>query len=114
LTAPAPGSSTCQLSTVIDGVEHSEVDGAFEDAMLRLGEVLRPSRLRCCFTCLYSDYSPGGHGLMGMSCHRDAKDQYLAVRSKAEYWQVPVTEEVPEIYLCEQYRTRVPGTGYRG
>jgi hypothetical protein len=39
----------------------------------------------CCVTCLYSDYSPGGHGLTGMRCHRDAKVQYLAVKSKAAY-----------------------------
>lgn len=65
-------------------------------------------------TCLYSDYSPGGHGLMGIRCHRDAKDQYLKVRSKADYWPVPVTEEVPETYLCDEYQLRIPGTGYRG
>ena len=49
-----------------------------------------------------------------MRCHRDAKPQYLAVRSKAEYWGVPVTEDVPETYLCDEYERRVPGTGYRG
>jgi hypothetical protein len=51
---------------------------------------------------------------MGMQCHRDAKEQYLAVRSKQDYWSVPVTEDVPETYLCPQYQRRVPGTGYRG
>jgi len=71
-------------------------------------------RLRCCVTCLYSDYSPAGHGLMGMFCHRGAKEQYLAVKSKADYWAVPVTEEVVETYLCEDYVRRVAGTGYRG
>jgi hypothetical protein len=49
-----------------------------------------------------------------MSCHRDAKDQYLAVRSKADYWYVPVTEGVMETYLCPEYQRRVRGTGYRG
>src|SRR5262249_1529919 len=37
-------------------------------------------RLACCVTCLFSDYSPAGHGLLGMQCHRSAKEQYLAVR----------------------------------
>lgn len=103
-----------RLSTTIDATDHVVVDDWFEDGLLHLGEALRPDRLRCCMTCLYSDYSPAGHGLMGMRCHRDAGDDYLKVRNKAGYWPVPVTEEVPETYLCDQYRVRVPGTGYRG
>ena len=81
----------------------------------RLEQALPPgAQLACCATCLFSDYSPGGHGLTGIRCHRDAKDQYLAVRSKRDYWSVPVTEDVPETYLCDEYQRRVPGTGYRG
>ena len=49
-----------------------------------------------------------------MRCHRDAKTHYLSVHSKRDYWGVPVTEEVPEFYRCEQYEKRRPGTGYRG
>ena len=49
-----------------------------------------------------------------MSCHRDAKEQYLAVRSKLDYWSVPVTEVVMETYVCPEYERRIPGTGYRG
>ena len=49
-----------------------------------------------------------------MLCHREAKVQYLAVRSKADYWSVPVTERVPETHLRAEYERRVPGTGYRG
>lgn len=30
-------------------------------------------------------HSPAGHGMSGMLCHRDAKEQYLAVRSKGDY-----------------------------
>jgi hypothetical protein len=70
--------------------------------------------LVCCVTCLFSDDSPYGHGLTGMCCHRGAKDAYLAVRSKHEYWSVPVTEYVMETHLCDDYQRRVPGTGYRG
>ncbi|HEV8650852.1 MAG TPA: hypothetical protein VG276_16000 [Actinomycetes bacterium] len=51
---------------------------------------------------------------MGMRCHRDAKQQYLAVKSKHDYWSVPVIEEVMETYLCPEYQRRTPGTGYRG
>jgi hypothetical protein len=102
------------LTTSINGTDYAVVDDWFEDGALRLDHALRPHRLRCCVTCLYSDYSPGGHGLMGIRCHRDARDQYLNIRSKADYWPVPVTEEVPETYLCDQYQPRIPGTGYRG
>lgn len=49
---------------------------------------------------------------MGMRCHRGAREQYLAVRSKADYWGLPVTEEVPEFYCCASYETREPGTGF--
>ena len=47
-------------------------------------------------------FREGGHGLLGMRCHRNAKQQYLAVRSKPEYWRVPVTEEVMETHHCDE------------
>ncbi len=46
--------------------------------------------------------------------HRRQPGAEVAVRSKADYWKVPVTEQVPETYLCPEYERRVPGTGYRG
>lgn len=51
---------------------------------------------------------------MGMRCHRGARSQYLAVRSEDDHWQVPVTEEVPELCRCPSYEPRPPGTGCRG
>ncbi len=71
-------------------------------------------RWECCLTCLLSDYSPAGVDLVGVRCHRDARFRYLAVRSKSDYWGVPVTEEVPEFCHCGSYEPRIPGTGYRG
>jgi Family of unknown function (DUF6304) len=111
-----PGPKFLRLSIVIAD-EHFEVtDDWFEDGVLRLDQAVHAAgaRLVCCATCLYSDYSPAGHGLMSIRCHRGAKTQYLAVRSKREYWSVPVTEDVMETYLCPEYSTRIPGTGYRG
>lgn len=109
----APQNLRLSLGSDLTGVEI--VDDWFEDGLLRLEAALpNDTRLRCCVTCLYSDYSPGGHGLIGMSCHRDAKEQYLAVTSKADYWSVPVAEEVVETYYCHEYARRIPGTGYRG
>ena len=104
-----------ELTLELDSGVFQVQDDWFEDAMLRLTASLpEGTSLRCCVTCLYSDYSPGGHGLSGMACHRDAKEQYLAVRSKLDYWSVPVTEDVLETYLCPEYERRRPGTGYRG
>jgi hypothetical protein len=39
---------------------------------------------------------------------------YLAVRGKADYFAVPLTEDVPEFYRCRRWEPRTPGTGYRG
>jgi hypothetical protein len=110
-----PNLANLTLAGEIDGVTYAVSDASFEDGLLRLERSFPPDHhVVACLTCLYSDYSPGGHGLTGMRCHRDAKTQYLAVRSKADYWDVPVTEDVPETYLCDEYERRVPGTGYRG
>lgn len=114
-SAADPTLGNLSLACEIDGATYAVSDSWFEDGLLRLERAM-PSgcQLVACVTCLYSDYSPGGHGLAGMRCHRDAKAQYLAVRSKADYWGVPVTEYVTETYLCDEYERRVPGTGYRG
>lgn len=119
LTAPPkyiPGEPKhLQLTLAVGETEYSAAGDEFETALEGLKRCL-PShtRIRCCWSCNLSDYSPDGTGLMGMRCHRDARDQYLAVRSKLDYRSVPITEDVPEIYLCDAYEPRVPGTGYRG
>jgi hypothetical protein len=104
-----------RLSLALDRITCQVADDGFEDGVQRLEAALPPgAQLACCITCLLSDYSPGGHGLTGIRCHRYARDQYLSVRSQADYWPVPVTEEVPETYPCAEYQRRIPGTGYRG
>ncbi len=104
-----------RLRTTVTGEPVEVLDDWFEGAVPKLEAALPDNvRIRCCYTCLFSDYSPGGHGVLGMSCHRDAKDQYLAVKSKGDYWKVPVTEDVPETHLCGDYERRIEGTGYRG
>jgi hypothetical protein len=94
-------------------VTHTQAE-VLEVVLGVLADQAKPRRWQCCLTCGLSDYSPAGQGMMGMRCHRDARDQYRAVASKADYWSVPVTEEVPEFYRCEMYEPRSPGTGYRG
>ncbi len=102
-----------ELSTEVRGVQHRIKVDLFEQ-LLQLDTAIRPDRLVCCVTCQWSDYSPAGQPLLGIECHRDAKERYLAVRSKQDYWGMPVTEQVPETYRCEQWERRIPGTGYRG
>ncbi|GAA2782696.1 hypothetical protein GCM10010441_04510 [Kitasatospora paracochleata] len=103
-----------RLSIDLDGQTFAVADDWFEDGLLRLATALPDGfSLRSCVTCLFSDYSPAGHSLLGIRCHRDAGARYLAVNSKADYWPVPVTEEVPETYLCREFEPRAPGTGYR-
>jgi hypothetical protein len=100
------------LSCVLDGADAVVTDDWFEDGLLALESALPQSVcLRACITCRYGGYSPDGHALTGMRCHRDAKEQYLAVRSAEDYWHVPVTEEVLETYLCPEYERRLPGVG---
>lgn len=92
--------------------------GLFELEMLAIQSQLPDGTyIKACINCLYSDYSPLGNGLFGhMMCFRDLKHEYLAVRSKADFWKVHgrYTELVQETYLCPQFERRVPGTGYRG
>jgi transcriptional regulator with XRE-family HTH domain len=98
------------LSVIVDGMTFAVTDEWFEDGLQRLEDALPGGvRLTCCLTCRYSHYSSGGHGLLGIACHRGAKAEYLAARSHADYGSVPVTEEVPEIYLCPDYERRIQG-----
>jgi hypothetical protein len=104
-----------RASAQVRGETFEAVGESFEEALLGLEAKLPAgARLVCCVTCQFSDYSPLGSGLTGMYCHRDAKEQYLAVRSKDDYWDVPATEHVMETHRCAEYAQRVHGTGYRG
>lgn len=85
-----------------------------ETVLGKLAAAALPHQWECCLTCGLSDYWPAGQNLMGMRCHRDAREQYLSVQFKWDCFTVPVTEEVPEFYVCEQFEPRKPGTGYRG
>jgi hypothetical protein len=81
---------------------NKQIDGAFV--------------IKNCFWCLYSDYSVYGQGLAGsMLCFLKYKDKYLKVKSKDEYIELP--NDIPlvqEIYHCDSFEPRKPGTGYRG
>jgi hypothetical protein len=92
--------------------------GWFEDELLAIqAQMPEGVFMKACINCLYSDYSPAGHGLFGcMMCFRNIKAEYVKVRSKAEFWSVHDRCErlVQETYLCPEFARRIPGTGYRG
>lgn len=93
-----------------------QLDEWFEDGMLRLQAKL-PEKMyiKCCSNCMYSDYSPVGHGFYGsMMCFRGNKVRYTTAQTKSEYMKIPLTAWVQETYLCPEFERRVPGIGYRG
>lgn len=92
--------------------------GWFEDELVQIQKQL-PSGvfMQACINCLYSDYSPLGHGLFGtMMCFRNIKQEYLKVTNKGEFWSVHNQYDrfVQETYLCSEFQRREPNTGYRG
>lgn len=92
--------------------------GRFEDELIEIQKQL-PSGIymRACINCLYSDYSPYGHGRFGyLMCFRNLKQEYLAVTSKDEFWSVHDRYDrlVQETYVCPDFQRRISGTGYRG
>lgn len=92
--------------------------GWFEDELLGIQTQLPAGVfIKACINCLYSDYSPYGHGLFGgMMCFRNLKAEYLKVTTKQEFWSVHGRQDrfVQETYLCPEFERRIPGTGYRG
>lgn len=103
--------------------DHGEFEGSgfsgwFEDELIEIQSKLPNGVfIKACINCLYSDYSPYGHGVFGsMMCFRNLKTDYLRVRAKDDFWAMHDLYEkmVQETYLCPEFERRVPGTGYRG
>ncbi|KIA62548.1 hypothetical protein FG87_25070 [Nocardia vulneris] len=112
---PYPEHDMMHLALSLDGEEYETDCDALETGLPRLADALPAGvSLKCCFTCLYSDYMPSSGQAMGIACFRDDKERYLAIRSKFDIWRLRRTEWVPETYLCSEYQRRVRGTGYRG
>ena len=91
----------------------------FDTNLAELCRLIGPEyRLRCCYTCQWSDYSPYGSDDFGtMLCYRAHKELYLTVSSKAEYLErldaLPC-EQRQETYLCPDFAEREQCEGYRG
>lgn len=108
-----------RLRLVVDGADYqsSGISGWFEDEMLDLQRRLPDGLyIKTCMNCLYSDYSPAGHGVFGdMMCFRNKKQEYLKIKGKAGFWALgEPAEYVQETYLCPEFELRKPRTGYRG
>jgi Family of unknown function (DUF6304) len=124
LGAPASNggidAETLQLKLTFLDNEFIAVDkaGYFETALLNINSQLPPNTfVKCCFNCLYSDYSIYGNGLFGtMMCFRNIKTDYLKVKNKTDFEQImdKFERQIQETYLCEEFTPRIAGTGYRG
>jgi hypothetical protein len=92
--------------------------GWFEDELLEIQKQMPEGVfMKACINCMYSDYSPYGHGLFGfMMCFRNVKAEYVQVRTKDGFWSVHDRYDrmVQETFLCTEFERRIPGTGYRG
>ena len=92
--------------------------GYFEDELLSIHQQLpNDTYIKACINCLYSAYSPYGHGLFGcMLCFRNRKGDYLKIQSKGDFWGIHdhFERQVQETYLCPEFQLRVSGIGYRG
>ena len=91
---------------------------SFEEQLEELKDLLpKGIYLKICWNCAYSDYDPAGSGIFGdLACFRDARKQYLRVKSKRDMFEIwgAMTEHVQETHLCPEFKKRKPGTGYRG
>lgn len=119
---PHSGIDREQLQIVLEynsqRFDGSGTSGWFEDELLDIqSQMPEGVFIKACINCLYSDYSPYGHGLFGsMMCIRNLKAEYLKVTTKHEFWSVHGRQDrfVQETYLCPEFERRIPGTGYRG
>jgi len=105
------------LNISINGNEFSATSSIFEGAADQINKQIDDEFvIKNCYWCLYSDYSVSGQAIAGsMLCFLEHKDQYLKVKNKADYMDLPNDiPRVQEIYSCESFQPRKLGTGYRG
>ncbi len=109
---------TLQLAYGNNSVSSSGTSGWLEDELIEIQKQLpNGDFMKTCMNCLFSDYSPYGHGMFGnMMCFKNLKKEYLQVTSKEDFWEIHDRPDrfVQETFLCTEFEKRVPGTGYRG
>jgi hypothetical protein len=90
----------------------------FELGLDIIKENLSPNyKLKCCYGCAFGDYNVAGQSFFGsMMCFKNIKEKYLAVKDKGQYIDIMFNSDraIQETYLCEEFKEREKGTGYRG
>ena len=93
----------------------------FETSLLQICKEIKDRfYLKCCFGCLYSDYSPYGKSFFAMmQCYLSVADQYIRVSGKygdQPIWKVYESgEQKQETYVCDGFKPRINCLGgYRG
>jgi hypothetical protein len=93
-----------QVSLELQDTVYEVVEQSIEDGLRRLEAALPPGvTLVSCHTCRWSTFQPYSWSVLGMRCHRDAREEALAGHGKHAIAAVPVIEWVPATYLCSQY-----------
>ncbi len=90
--------------------------GWFENELLAIHMQLPEGMyMRTCLFCAFSDYHPVGNGLFGcLSCFRQAKQDYLSVRTKNDLlalYRQKLDEAVQETYCCSEFSRRTSPWG---
>lgn len=105
--------------------ECDKANADFETSLLQICKKINGKYLlKCCFGCLYSDYSPyGNSNFSSMLCYLSVAEQYIHVSGKYKdvdgnipIWDVYNNgEQKQETFLCDGFipRTNCLG-GYRG
>lgn len=90
----------------------------FEFSLLQICKKIKDKYLlKCCFGCLYSDYSPYGNGYFAtMLCFESRGAKYEKVTTKNALWDIyDDNVQVQETHHCERFRPRINTSGgYRG
>lgn len=105
--------------------ECDQPDIDFETSFLQICKKINGKYLlKCCFGCLYSDYSPYGNNYFAsMLCYLSVADQYIHVSGKYKdtdekipIWAVYKNgKQIQETYLCDGFVPRINCLGgYRG
>lgn len=106
------------LQTPHRDFEVEQRSGDFWDGLRVITALLPPGlRLRCCYGCQYSDYSPCGQATFGsMVCVYENRERWMEARGNGECFEAQGDDLVwlRETHICEHYSPRLRPAGYRG
>lgn len=111
-----------EASGIVCKCEYLDLD--FETSLLQIcNKIKEKYLLKCCFGCLYADYSPYGNDEFAtMLCYSSCADKYIQVSGKygddkgISIWEVyDDGEQKQETFLCKKFKPRINCLGgYRG